>query len=416
MEALLRGLNRVLCVLYRCQLYERLLTANETSDEARRNLRQALIELYVKILKFLATAILVYEKNSIQRAFAAWASDDLLRFEKDCQDLETRAEFEARNCDRSGFSEILKVLQSLPVIQDLADSISSKVTSTWELLQEKEMGDILAWVSGIPYEDHHKAACKDRTEYTGGWIFKEKRYKEWYTSQDSAILWLHGIRKSLSPLWTTYCVLTTINSIAGAGKTKLVSRVIDRIQDDHPQTALGYFYCNRNEESRRESARILQSYVQQLSVSPQQGAVHQSLIDLYKKNQRKGGSSATLSLEESEDLLLTLMKAHSKTVLILDGLDESHQEDRAEFIEILHRLISQSPNLKIFVSSRCDDNIKRQLELKPNIGIEATNNRDDIRRFISESLKIVDARRRNPISEALKKEIIKTLLEKSEGM
>lgn len=160
----------------------------------------------------------------------------------------------------------------------------------------------------------------------------------------------------------------------------------------------------------------MQSYVQQLSVSPQQGAVHQSLIDLYKKNQRKGGSSARLSLAESEDLLLILLKAHSKTVLILDGLDESHQEDRAEFVEILHRLISQSANLKILISSRCDDNIKRQLELKPNIGIEATNNRDDIGKFVGERLRIMDTRRRTPISEALKKEIIKTLLYKSEGM
>jgi hypothetical protein len=123
-----------------------------------------------------------------------------------------------------------------------------------------------------------------------------------------------------------------------------------------------------------------------------------------------------LSLEESEDLLLILLKAHSKTVLILDGLDESHQEDRAEFVEILHRLISQSANLKILISSRCDDNIKRQLELKPNIGIEATNNRDDIGKFVGERLRIMDTRRRTPISEALKKEIIKTLLYKSEGM
>jgi hypothetical protein len=193
-------------VLYRCQLYEHLLTANETSQQARRNLRHALIELYIVILSFLATAIRVYEKNSIQRTFAAWTSDDLLRFEKDCQGREIDAETEARNCDRSAFSEIVKVLQSLPTIQDLADSIDSKVALTWELLQEKEMGDILAWVSGIPYEDHHKAACKDRTKNTGGWIFQDKRYQEWYTSQDSAILWLHGIRKSLRLLGTTYPV------------------------------------------------------------------------------------------------------------------------------------------------------------------------------------------------------------------
>lgn len=154
-------------------------------------------EFYTVILKFLAQAAHVYEKGSLQRVFAAfWSSDDIQAFENQCRELETRAEIEAQNCDRSESSEARKLLLALPMMKDLTDSISSTVTAIWKTLQEKEAGEILKWVSRIPYEDHHKTVCKGRTANTGGWLFDHGQYKKWESSKKSTILWLHGIRES----------------------------------------------------------------------------------------------------------------------------------------------------------------------------------------------------------------------------
>ncbi|KAJ5857483.1 hypothetical protein N7455_008377 [Penicillium solitum] len=384
MEALFRGLNRICYILYRCRLYEVLLQSSQGSALARQNLQLALTEFYTVILRFLAQAAHVYEKGSLQRAFAAfWSSDDIKALENQCRELETRAEIEAQNCDRSESSEARKLLLELPMMKDLSDSISST---------------ILKWVSRIPYEDHHKTVCKGRTANTGGWLFEHGQYKKWESSKKSTILWLHGI--------------------PGAGKTKLTSRVIDHVTDHWSDNAIAYFYCNRYEASRRKPTHILQSFVKQLSKSPSDGAIQQALVDAYKENQRKGAASIKPGLEESESLVLALTKAYSETILILDALDETDVEDREDLMDTIDRLVSQSANLKVLISSRRDNDIKRRLKLKANLSVEATDNRDDISKFVRE--KIEDAQqgrhRNKPISEGLRDEIVRTLLEKSEGM
>jgi hypothetical protein len=55
---------------------------------------------------------------------------------------------------------------------------------------------------------------------------------------------------------------------AGAGKMKLVSRVVDRLIDELEPTqndeAVAYFYCDRNQRDQQDPARFLRSYVRQL--------------------------------------------------------------------------------------------------------------------------------------------------------
>ncbi|KAJ5395554.1 uncharacterized protein N7487_009857 [Penicillium crustosum] len=369
------------------------------SSQARQNLQLALTEFYTIILRFLAQAAHVYEKSSLQRAFTAfWSPDDIQALENQCRELETRAEIEAQNCDRSASSEARKLLLELPMMKDLTDSISSTVTAIWKTLQEKEAGKILKWISEIPYEDHHKTIRKGRTANTGGWIFNHGQYKKWESSKRSTILWLHGI--------------------PGAGKTKHISRVIDHVTDHLSDNAIAYFYCNRYEASRRKPTHIRESFVKQLSTSPSGGAIQQALVDAYNENQRKGAASTKLSLEESESLVLALTKAYSETILILDALDETDVEDREDLMEAIDRLVYQCANLKVLISSRRDNDITRRLKLNANLSVEATDNRDDISKFVRE--KIEDAQqgrhRNKPISEKLRDEIVTTLLEKSEGI
>jgi hypothetical protein len=72
---------------------------------------------------------------------------------------------------------------------------NARVTAIWKKLNEIERRDVLIWASEIPYQDHHMTASKGRTEDTGGWLIEHYKYKAWQTSDESMILWLHGIRK-----------------------------------------------------------------------------------------------------------------------------------------------------------------------------------------------------------------------------
>lgn len=162
---------------------------------------------------------------------------------------------------------------------------------------------------------------------------------------------------------------------------------------------------------------VLRSFVKQLSISDDPKAIHGDLLKIYNERWQKGFSSNDLSLEECETLLLGLISTYSKTTLVLDALDESDEHSRKSLLDCFNRLIEkQSKNLKILISSRRDGDIRLQLERKANVGIEATNNQDDIAKFVAEKISQSEKDRRYPISESLKSEIIQVLLSKSRGM
>jgi hypothetical protein len=111
-----------------------------------------------------------------------------------------------------------------------------------------------------------------------------------------------------------------------------------------------------------------------------------------------------------------LVQAYSRTILVLDALDETHKQPRAELIDTFGDLINESPQLKIFISSRRDDDIKSQLAKGANVGIEATDNENDIGKFVMDQIDQAQKHRRNPISPDLRQDIIQVLLDKSQGM
>jgi hypothetical protein len=208
MGALLLGLDRALYIIDRCKVYEMLYPRDPSVGKAGDNFESALTELYVLILQFLSKAIHLYDKTTAARALNAfWDPNDIVDFEKRCQDLEARVDIEAENCERSynkieraASSQHAKALTGL--LEELKDlkhpigHIDTGVAALWNRSNAFERSEILKWTSELPYEDHHKTASKGRTKDTGGWLFEHDRYRAWESSDKSMILWLHGIRKS----------------------------------------------------------------------------------------------------------------------------------------------------------------------------------------------------------------------------
>jgi len=208
--------------------------------------------------------------------------------------------------------------------------------------------------------------------------------------------------------------------LAGAGKTKLVSMVVDDISKEMKQgianDGLAYFYCDRNEDLRRDPQVVLRSLVKQLSISPRNDGIHKSLVKLFNQKKKSGFASNEMSIEECEVILPQLLEAYNQTTLIIDALDECYPSRRHRLIEILDALASASTSLKVLISSRRDDDIKYRLETGTNVGISATDNQDDISKFVVEAIEADKKTRRKPIPQELRDEIIQTLLDKSGGM
>jgi len=181
--------------------------------------------------------------------------------------------------------------------------------------------------------------------------------------------------------------------------------------------ALAYFYCDRNESARRDPELILSSFARQLSLSRNGDAIQHSLVQLYYQKRKTGFASGKLKIEESRDILLQLVRTYPQTTLVLDALDECHKETRTQLVDILDTLVAQSPKpVKIFISSRPDQDIKHRFGRGPNVHIKATDNRDDIAKFVNDKLNNSPEYWQSSINRDLKKEICETLVDKSEGM
>jgi hypothetical protein len=180
--------------------------------------------------------------------------------------------------------------------------------------------------------------------------------------------------------------------------------------------ALAYFYCDRNQDNRQDPTSILRSFVRQLSVCQRQNALQSLMVAEYELRRQKGFSSGQFSFEECAKLILAYINLYPQTTLVLDAFDECNPKTRKQLIKTFDLLLAESLKpVKIFISSRPDNDIKHRFQGGPNVGIQATDNHDDIAKFVASRINSNSAWF-EVFSPSLRDEVIQTLLDKSAGM
>jgi hypothetical protein len=119
--------------------------------------------------------------------------------------------------------------------------------------------------------------------------------------------------------------------------------------------------------------------------------------------------------EACREQLLESVNLYSRTTLVLDALDECEPGSRRKLVDMIKLLLSKSERpLKVFISSRPDQDIRSQFLSEPNIEILARHNKKDIEKFVYEE--IINHEAWRDMSPSLQEEIVKTLLDRSQGM
>lgn len=184
-----------------------------------------------------------------------------------------------------------------------------------------------------------------------------------------------------------------------------------------------YFYCSRNtsEPERSNPRAILASIVRQLSSLEPGLPILQPILRKYQEEEDQAFPSGGLQIDTSCELIIELASLHAETVIVLDALDECDPENRYQLLEAMETILNQSNGLvKIFASSRDDDDIVYELRNYPNLKISSNKNSKDIGYFIkTETERLVSKNRllRNSHSkDELKKLIIDKVIRGADGM
>lgn len=184
---------------------------------------------------------------------------------------------------------------------------------------------------------------------------------------------------------------------------------------------LAYVYCARNatEPERAEPAAILRSILRQLACPKPNRSVQAVVQKKYHEFQEEGFDPRELTLVEAKTLVLELLELNPATIII-DALDECVPERRYQLLATIEELVVDAAcPVRIVVASRDHEDIASRLVKMSNHQINASNNKNDIERFIrTEVARSVQESRLlgGKASAQLQERLILTLIDGAQGM
>ena len=389
---------------------------------ATSKLREALLNLYAVILLYLAKAKAFFLQSTPKRIIKG-----VFVAEEEFQDLLTKMNLKQSEVDHcalivqtenqntiseslgalaiDGTDQHAELLRILHTIDGPINRVDTQLHDLEDRLDKSERDKILSWISSQPFIEHHEQTKRSDVPGRGEWLLEDPIYTRWHKDSSCSLLWLHGK--------------------VGSGKSTLTAIVIE---DAMMRSAAGqnpppvYFYCSRNaaEPARSSPDAILASIVRQLSDINSGAPLRRSIVEKYERKGR-GFESKGLRLEESRDFILEMIGSFRMTTIVIDALDEIDSTSRDALLEALENILQDATGLvKIFVSSRDDQDIVCTLSEYPSLDIVSDKNQRDIERFVqTETERLITKRRllrHSTHKEELKSLIIDQVSKKADGM
>lgn len=389
-------------IVRRGQIYEAIYNAAITDERAIKNLYDALLDVYKTALELLASSDTIFDSGIARQTLQA-----VLRPEgatgkvKDLSRKEQQLSLEVQACEalRSAISS-KQANDDLKELKKQLDQLSSpllrmdkRVATLLEKLEEKDLDELMHFISSEMFGKSHAAVTDARIEHTGDWILANRDFLAWQEiSSSSAVLCLKGTGKSSLENHSfdlDEVALSDIDHLVGTGKTYLTSKVVDYVKQtldtSQHDEGFAYFYCNRSGPSMQDPIVVLRSFVRQLAGKAfgEPGIIQSSLAQKCKAAKREGRE---LVYKDCKDLIMESLNLYSKTTIILDALDESDITTHNLCTVLIEMMEESKRPVKIFVSTRPDRKYLKAFRDKHIITLDASNQQGDIERFLEEKL------------------------------
>ncbi|KAF2194066.1 hypothetical protein K469DRAFT_505827, partial [Zopfia rhizophila CBS 207.26] len=264
--------------------------------------------------------------------------------------------------------------------------------------ERKEKSAFLSWVSSIDFEKAHQDTYAKKHEQTCDWLINEPKYRQWFRSSISSLLWCYG-----KP---------------GIGKSVLASNVLENITAEcglQKDTAVCFAYYNYQHTQLGDVSQIIAALIKQLC--RERDSVPPGLLKL-KHDALHPSSVGT------QERFLSLIEDLSEVFVVFDALDECPEQERKDIISFITNIVTTRVPccVKVFVTSRREMDIAKAFEDKhiPTVQIRAENVTADIQTFarnqVEKLRKGEHGKTLYVTSDELKEKIVHTLARKADGM
>ncbi|KAF3224476.1 hypothetical protein TWF106_003939 [Orbilia oligospora] len=284
-------------------------------------------------------------------------------------------------------------------LQRLYDALPELDHTDSSKLAHTEKRRVINWASTANPRAVHQNNLSLRYAGTAEWFADRDEYQTWRNTPN-ARLWLSGI--------------------PGAGKTVMVSSIIESIIDEMADgDAIAFHYCDFKSKDSQTLDNILCSLIMQ--ASKQSTSAFDILRELYIKHDPDGSIGSCLG-DCGVDLIQTLSqisKPYANLIIVVDGLDEC--TNRADLAQQLSRLPDIGPNpIKVLLCSRPEPDLENVLSTYDRVEVAAS--KSDVQLYVALAVedrirsKKLRLGRPRPGKPDMKPLIIDRLVEGCEGM
>nr|GAT50823.1 predicted protein [Mycena chlorophos] len=178
------------------------------------------------------------------------------------------------------------------------------------------------WVSPIDFSILHQEISKSRERNTGDWLLEHPTFEDWYLGFDSSnrLLWCSGA--------------------SGVGKTVLVSKIVDHLQQESsPHIGVACLYLRYQETVTQTLQNLMGAVWRQLASDRDIDAA----VLLHQQNNK-----TTISLSQIQDLLHSASKRFLHIYIVVDAVDEYVGSQ----VQLLDNILAIGPDVKLLTTSR----------------------------------------------------------------
>ena len=198
-------------------------------------------------------------------------------------------------------------------------------------------------------------------------------------------------------------------------RNQISSLVIDTLSEkaSGQNAAVLSLYCDYHAQKDQSAVNMIGSLLRQITLGAV-GIVGQ-IKDAFVKSRQGGGKP--LQLLEMLKLLVSTISSLERVYICVDGIDELLPQHRSVFLRALQQIIQEAPNTRLFLTGRPHIRVELDKHLtKGAYSIHIVPDQGDIARYLSQKIDDDDDQDPDLMTESLRNDILKIMLEKASEM
>ena len=291
-------------------------------------------------------------------------------------------------------------------------NVSHSYNNILNLRPSQDTLPIQAWLSPLEPHKRHQDVRNLRLDGIGDWVLKTSEFESWHRgSSEKPVLLCFGSqgvgktyirsRGFLKALW------------ARLTKNENSSLVIDTLRNQtHGQNAAVFsLYCDYQARKDQSTVNMIGGLLKQVVARAPE--VPGEIKHLFEESRKLGGQG--LRLIDMVQLFVKAISSFERVSICIDAVDELLAKDRPDFLRALRHIIDGALNTRLFLTGRpyIRGELDRYLTGRAYI-IPVVADQGDIARYVQ--LKMDDDPHPGLMSEDLRRDIMKTMSEKTSGM